>query len=140
MNPSTQSLPGILSVAYVPSVLIQRHSDLKCLATIPVQVFTTPIEVPLKGPATCETVSRYDNNGRIETTTLRFRTLDALPTTHPLGFIVTDANRQRFLIGLNEPPYPIIKSTQTTGTPDGDPAVISYEVTFTALKSLILLG
>ena len=140
MKSSCQSLPGILSVAYVPSEMIQRHSDLKCLATIPVQVFTIPIQVPLKGPATCETVSRYDNNGRIETTTLRFRTLDALPTTHPLGFIVTDVNRQRFLIGLNEPPYPVIKSTQTTGTPGGDPAVIAYEVTFTALKSLILLG
>lgn len=140
MKSSCQSLPGILSIAYVSNEMIQRHCDLKCLASIPVQVFTTPTEVQLKGPATCEAVSRYDNNGRVETTTLRFRSLDALPTAHPLAFIVSDVNRQRYLIGLNEAPYPVIKSTQTTGTPGGDPAVITYEVTFTALKSLIPLG
>ena len=149
MKTTCQSLPGILSVAYLPVDRVQRHCDLKCLSSIPVQVFTTPTQVPLKGPATCETVSRYDNNGRVETTTLRFRSLtttlrfrslDPIPTTHPLAFIVTDANRQSYLVGLHEPPYPIVRSTQTTGTPSGDPAVISHEVTFTALKALIPLG
>ena len=140
MKTSCQSLPGILSIAYMPVERVQRHSDLKCLSSIPVQVFTTPTQVQLKGPATCEMVSRYDNNGRVESTTLRFVSLEPVPTTHPLAFIVTDANRQRYLIGLYEPPYPIVKSTQSTGTPTGDPAVFSHEVTFTALKSLIPLG
>jgi hypothetical protein len=140
MKTTCQSLPGILSVAYLPVDRVQRHCDLKCLSSIPVQVFTTPTQVPLKGPATCETVSRYDNNGRVETTTLRFRSLEPVPTTHPLAFIVTDANRQSYLVGLHEPPYPIVRSTRTTGTPSGDPAVISHEVTFTALKALIPLG
>ena len=135
MKTTSQSLPGILSVAYLPVDRVQRHCDLKCLSSIPVQVFTTPTQVPLKGPATCETVSRYDNNGRVETTTLRFRSLDAIPTTHPLAFIVTDVNRQSYLVGLHEPPYPIVRSTHS-----GDPAVISHEVTFTALKALIPLG
>jgi len=134
------ALPGIMSVAYVPCESVQRHCDLKCLAKIPVQVFTTPTPIALKGQATCETVSQYDNNGRTEQTTLRFRSLTSLPTTRPLAFIVTDVNRRQFLIGLNEPPYPIIKSTRSIGTPSGDPAIIVHEVTFTALKSLILLG
>ena len=125
MKTTCQSLPGILSVTYLPVDRVQRHCDLKCLSSIPVQVFTTPTQVPLKGPATCETVSRYDNNGRVESTTLRFRSLDPIPS---------------YLVGLHEPPYPIVRSTQTTGTPSGDPAVISYEVTFTALKALIPLG
>ena len=98
---------------------------------------TLPSEHDMK--TTCQSLPGI-LNGRVETTTLRFRSLDAIPTTHPLAFIVTDVNRQSYLVGLHEPPYPIVRSTQTTGTPSGDPAVISYEVTFTALKALIPLG
>lgn len=140
MKTSSQSLPGIMQVAYVPVERLQRHSDLKCLSRVPVEVFTTPTPIALKGEATCETVSQYDNNGRTEKTTLRFRTLDDIPTTRPVAFIVTGVNRQRYLVGLREAPYPVIKRTRTTGTPGGDPAVTSYEVAFVALKALIPLG
>ena len=139
MNNCT-SLPGIKSIMYVPCEAIQKHSDLKTLASLPVQVFADGTPISIKGAATCETISEYSNNGRIEKTTLRFNALYAIPTHYPLTFIITDVNRRQFLMGLHEPPFPTIKITQLTGTPGGDPAVFSHEITFTARKSLILLG
>ena len=135
-----QSLPGIMAIEYVPCELVQRHSDLKSLASLPVQVLADATPILVKGVATCETVSQYDNNGRVEKTTLRFKALSALPTHCPLAFIVTDVNRRRYLMGLHEAPYPVVSITQSTGTPNGDPAVFAHEITFTARKSLILLG
>lgn len=134
------SLPGIMSIAYVPCNLLQKHSDLKFLASIPVQVFADVTPVSFKGVPTCENTSQYDNNGRNEKTTLRFNSLKPVPTLQPIAFIITDVNRRRFLLGLREAPYPVIKITHSTGTPNGDPAVYAHEITFTALKSLILLG
>ena len=133
------ALPGIKSIAYVPCELVQRNSDMKCLASLPVRVFTTPIPIIIKGDATCSTVSQYDNNGRYEVTTLRFDTLTPIPTHKHIAFIVTDTNDHSFLVGLKEAPYPVVKISHTTGTPSGDPAVLTYEVTFKALKSLIPL-
>ena len=140
MNTSCNALPGIISVACLSNENVQPHSDLKCLAGVPIEVFTEPLNVPLHGAATCETVSSRSKNGRSETTTLRFKSLSTLPVDRRLAFIITVASRQRYLVGLHEPPYPIIKCTRTTGTPGGDAAVMAYEVTFTALKSLVPLG
>lgn len=137
---SESSLPGITAIAYLPCKLLQRHCDLKYLASVPVQVFANPTPINFKGMATCEMVSQYDNNGRIEKATLRFNTLTAIPTQVSIAFIVTDANKRSYLIGLNEPPFPVIKITKTTGAPDGDPSVLTHEITFTAQKALIPLG
>lgn len=133
------ALPGIKSIAYVPCDLLQRNSDLKCMASLPVRVFTTPIPMIIKGDATCSTVSQYDNNGRTEVTTLKFDSLSPVPLSQHIAFIVTDTNDHQFLVGLREAPYPVIKISHTTGTPSGDPAVLTYEVTFRAKKSLIPL-
>lgn len=134
------SLPGIISISCLPCKLVQRNSDLKYLSGMPVQVFTTPIPIDFKGMPTCETISQYDNNGRNESTTLKFMALSPVPLREHLAFIVTDANRRSYLLGLHEAPYPIIKISHSTGTPDGDPAVYAHEITFKALKSLIPLG
>ncbi|MBR7022800.1 MAG: hypothetical protein IKI09_04930 [Bacteroidales bacterium] len=89
------------------------------------------------GVPTCEAVSTYNNNGRVEQTTLRFKTLDDVPTNRHIAFVVTDCNGQSYVIGQHEKPRPIIKTTSATGTPGGDPAVCSVEVTLYAQKSLI---
>lgn len=134
------SLPGIMAISYVPCNRVQRHSDLKCLASIPVQVFADATPILFKGVATCEMTSQYDKNGRKESVTLRFAALSAVPTNIPIAFIVKDVNRRSFLIGLNEPPHPVIKITKTTGTTNNEPSVLTHEITFTAQKALIPLA
>ena len=46
-------------------------------------------------------------------------------------------NGMSYIIGQREKPRPIVKVTQDTGTPDGDPAVFSVEIQLYAQKSLI---
>ena len=134
---TTQSLPGIKFIGYVPAENLQREIMNKHLAGIPVGIFTDITPIAFCGAPTCEAVSTYNNNGRIEQTTLRFKTLDDLPTYRHIAFVVTDCNNQSYIIGQREKPRPIVNITQNTGTPNGDPAVLSVEVTLYAQKSLI---
>ena len=62
---------------------------------------------------------------------------DELPTNSHIAFVITDCNGQSYVIGQHEKPRPIIKTSSATGTPSGDPAVCSVEVTLYAQKSLI---
>ena len=133
----TQSLPGIKSLGYVSADRLQREIMYKHLAGQPVGIFTDITPIAFVGVPTCEAVSQYNNNGRIEQTTLRFKTLDDMPSSRHIAFIVTDCNNRTYIIGQRENPRPIVKITQNTGTPDGDPAVFIVEVTLYAQKSLI---
>lgn len=133
----TQSLPGIKFIGHVPSVNLQREIMYKHLAGIPVGVFTDITPIAFCGVPTCGAESIYNNNGRIEQVTLRFKTLDALPLQRHVAYIVTDCNGQSYIIGQREKPRPIVKVTRDTGTPNGDPAVWTVEITLYAQKALI---
>ena len=134
---TTQSLPGIKFIGYVPCNLLQREMMYKSLAGLPVGVFTDITPIAFCGVPTCEAVSTYNKNGRVEQTSLRFKTTCDLPATRHIAFVVTDCNNQSYVIGQHEKPRPIVKVTRNTGTPDGDPAVCSVEVTLYAQRSLI---
>ena len=134
---TSQSLPGIKFIGYVPSDFLQREMMYKSLAGLPVGVFTDVTPISFVGVPTCTAESTYGNNGRVEQTVLRFKTLDDLPTSRHIAFVVTDCNNQSYIIGQREKPRPIVKATCDTGTPDGDPAVCSVEVTLYAQRSLI---
>lgn len=121
----------------VPAENVQRQIMFKHLAGLTVGIFTDIVPIRFIGIPTCEAVSTYNNNGRLEQTTLRFRTLDEVPTNKHIAFVVTDCNNQSYVIGQHEKPRPIVKITQNTGTPDGDPSVCEVEVTLYAQKSLI---
>ena len=131
------SLPGIQALGYVPAERLQREIMYKHLAGIPVGIFTDVIPISFVGVPTCEAISTYNNNGRVEQTTLRFQTLDDVPEYQHIAFVVTDCNGQSYIIGQHEKPRPIIKVSGHTGTPGGDPAVRTVEVTLYAQKSLI---
>ncbi len=134
---NSYSLPGIKFIGFVVAENLQREMMFKHLAGIPVGVFTDITPIAFCGVPTCEAVSTYNKNGRIEQTTLRFKTLDVLPTTRHVAFVVTDCNNQSYIIGQHEKPRPIVKVTRDTGTPNGDPAVATVEITLYAQKSLI---
>ena len=132
-----QSLPGIKFVGYVDCDKLQREMMYKSLAGIPVGIFTDITPIVFCGVPTCEAVSNYNSNGRVEQTTLKFKTLDTMPTSRHIAFVVTDCNGKSYVVGQHEPPRPIVKITKNTGTPDGDPSVLAVEVTLSAPQSLI---
>jgi hypothetical protein len=90
------------------------------------------------GEVTCETEEQFDNNSQVEKASLTFNTLDELPTYRHLAFVIFTAQGDTFVIGTKELPYPTVKISRSTGTPDGEPSVRKYEVTFSARKSLVL--
>ena len=134
---NSYSLPGIKFIGFVIAENLQREMMFKHLAGLPVGIFTDITPISFCGVPTCEAISNYNKNGRIEQTTLRFKTLDVLPTSRHVAFVVTDCNGQSYIIGQHEKPRPIVKITHDTGTPNGDPAVATVEITLYAQKSLI---
>lgn len=118
--------------------LLPADITLRALAGVPVGIFTTVNDICKIGEATCETEEQFDNNSQVEKATLTFRTLDELPTYRHLAFVIFTTNSDTFVIGTKELPYPTVKITRSTGTPDGEPSVRKYEVSFTAKKSLVL--
>lgn len=133
-----QSLPGIKRIAFVDCSLLPADITLRALAGVPVGIFTSLNDICKVGEATCETEEQFDNNSQVEKATLTFRTLDELPTYRHLAFVIFTTNSDTFVIGTKELPYPTVKITRSTGTPDGEPSVRKYEVSFTAKKSLVL--
>lgn len=132
------SLPGITRVAYTQCNLLPPDISLRALAGVPVGVYTTVTDIPLYGEAECELETQFDNNSLVEKVKLTFSTLDDLPLFRQLAFVIFTANGEIFLIGTKELPYPSVKLTRSTGTPDGEPSVRKYEVSLTGRKALVL--
>lgn len=134
---SFQSLPGIKSIGFVDPEYLQPNVAFKSIAGITVGVFCHINSISLCGEASCEAVSEYDKNGRSQKTTLKFCTTDVIPTYFKLAFVVVDSSGDAYLIGAKENPYPTIKCSKSFGSPSGEPAVFTYEIVLSALKSLI---
>ena len=132
------SLPGITNVWYI------QHDDLpddvvyRAVAGIPIALEAQPVSITMKGEATCEVEQSFDNNSYIEKVKLAFLTLDDVPTVNFPAFVIKTVDGDIYLIGAKERPYPTVKTTRSSGAPDGDPSVKKYEVSFTARKGLAL--
>ena len=104
---------------------------------MPVAVYAGTTPITFYGTPSCDTVSEYENKGRLEKATLKFSTLDELPTAYPVAFVVTTANGRSYLIGAMERPFPVVKVEERTGVPGNESAVKSVTVTLSAHKSLV---
>ena len=137
MEKITVSLPGIKKIGILPANRLQRQIMYKFLAGIKVGIFADIKRIRFCGSPSCEAVSQYNNNGRIEHTSLKFSTTEKIPTGEHIAFVVTDCNGDSYVIGQREKPRPIIVQTKNTGNPNGNAAVTNVEVSLYAQKSLI---
>ncbi|MDO4984706.1 MAG: hypothetical protein Q4E48_03320 [Prevotella sp.] len=103
----------------------------------PVTISSSTTEIALKSIPSCEVEESPDNNTQIEKAKLTFTTLDTLPTSTPLAFLITTTAGNHYILGTREKLYPTIKVTKNTSKPDAEAAVHRYEVSFTARKALI---
>ena len=132
------NLPGIKSVSYLPTEHLPADLIYQALSGYPTTLSTNLITpITQNGSSICELEQSPDNNTQIEKAKLTFSTLDSIPISTPLAFLIETVNGDNYVIGTRERPYPTIKSSKTTSKPEGDPAVTRYEVTFTARKALI---
>ncbi len=130
------SLPGILNVWYVEADKLPSDVTYRAVAGIPVEMPVQPVSIYFKGEAVCEVEETYDNNCQMEKAKLTFTALSEVPTRLRLAFLIRTANEERYIIGAKERPYPTVKVSRSTGSPDGDAAARRYEVSFTARKAL----
>lgn len=131
------SLPSITKIAYLPCSELSPDIVFRYKVKMPVAVYAGTTPITFYGTPSCDTVSEYENKGRLEKATLKFSTLDELPTAFPIAFVVTTANGRSYLIGAMERPFPVVKVEERTGVPGGEPAVKSVTVTLSAYKSLV---
>ena len=132
-----QSLPGIARIGYCLCDNLQPNIVLKHSSGTPVGIFTEIVPIRFFGVPICETSSEYDNNGRKVVSTLKFVSNDNIPLHKHLAFVITDTSGTSFVIGSREQPYPVIKSSASSGVPSGETKATSYEVLWTALCSPI---
>ncbi len=126
------SLPGLRRVGFVLAEEVLPAAPLYAAAELPVPVLAKITPVELCGNAALEVVSERSNGAQLQKATLKFNSLQRIPVATPLAFVVVDNNGRKFLIGSNEPPKLALKASDNAGTPDGDPAVISYEAALSA--------
>ena len=131
------SLPGITAISYVPCDSLPADLIYQALTGFPVTISSSTTEIALKSIPSCEIEESPDNNTQIEKAKLSFTTLDTLPTSMPMAFLITTTAGNHYILGTREKQYPTIKVTSNTSKPDAEAAVRRYEVSFTARKALI---
>ena len=94
-----QSLPGIKAIAFLPCHLLLPNIVEKCLAGVPIGVFSTSTPIEHYGNASCEAESEYTGGTYYESTTLQFTTTDKIRQMQQLAFVVTDVNNHTYVIG-----------------------------------------
>ena len=134
---SCVSLPGITAISYVSCDSLPADLIYQAVSGCPVAISSSATEIALKSIPSCELEESPDNNTQIEKAKLSFTTLDTLPTSTPLAFLITTASGNHYILGTREKLYPTIKVTKNTSKPDAEAAVHRYEVSFTARKALI---
>lgn len=137
MNNVIQLLPGIRAIAWIDCNNIIPGVALWAAAGATIPVLTDFNAVEFVGEPECKLQREFENNGAVETATLKFNSTQMLPQSGNIGFIVTDQQGRSLLIGAKESPHPIVKVTATAGKPDGDAAGFTYEITHKALKTLV---
>ena len=131
------SLPGINAISYIPATNLPADLIFQALAGYPVTITAASTAIPLTSIPSCELEESPDNNTQTEKAKLTFTTLDTLPTSTPLAFLITTASGNHYILGTRERLYPTIKATTNTSIPDSITAAQKYEVSFTARKALI---
>ncbi len=130
------SRPGIRRLYYTPASTLPRHLMLTAICGGAVTTFVDNlIEIPFSGKPTFSREGTLLNGARAEKSTLEFRSDAILPEDIVIAIIVEQANGKNYLIGTREPNHPVIEYSDSAGDPSGDPAVRTYRITHTDIRS-----
>ena len=137
MKTTKQILPGVKSIGWVYAENLIPDITLRGIARMPVPILTEIHKVPFFDEPKCECVTTNDNGNRLDTATLKFASEDVLPMDVHIALVVTDIADHSYIIGSRDSPFPVIKRTVSFGVTDGDGAGAEYEITHTAIRSLV---
>ncbi len=131
-----QSLPGIRRIYYTPCLRLPDHLMIAAICGASATLYRAALtQISFSGTPSFTREGSILNNARAEKSTLEFRTTDYIPDGVRLAFIAECVNGYTWLIGTNEPNYPVIEFSDSSGSPGGDPAVRTYKITHTDIRS-----
>lgn len=137
MKTTTTILPGVKAIGWLDCDLLTAHVALRAVAGMEVPVFTAVTPIAFFGEAECSRTSKRDGAQRSESAALKFNCAEPLPVHLHLGFVVETVDGRHWLIGGAEAPFPVVDCERRAGSPSGEPAGLTYEVSHTALRTLI---
>ncbi|MCM1310846.1 MAG: hypothetical protein NC301_07475 [Bacteroides sp.] len=137
MSAVTQVLPGVSKIYHINCDLLPERVDLRAICRMNVEINLFLGEIPIADGAECS--CRHERNGAStqDTATLRFLTGTELRLAERPGFVVVDSEGCAWLIGCREAPRPKVSRETLRNSPASDRSGWSYEVTHTALRSMI---
>lgn len=131
-----QSLPGVRRIHAVPCASLSPHLMLTAICGGAYAMFRKDLQpVPFAGKPTFKREGSLLNGSRAQKSVLEFRSDYVVPEGVRMAFVVELVNGQVLLIGSREPNYPVIEYNDFSGDPAGDPAVRTYTVTHTDIRS-----
>lgn len=137
MKTDIQILPGIKSIGWVECKYLPRRVDLHGITQTSVPIFTTIHPLHFFDEPDCRCKTERVSGNISDTATLKFHCNELIRIDRQIGFVVTDINDISYLIGGKEPPFPKISVEQSTGSCGGDAAGYYYEITHSAIKSMV---
>ena len=135
-----QILSNIRRVEAIESFHL-RHSDYVASQGVFLNVLQLFKEIPIIGLASATVKDKIENNQRIFTTELSFRTCTPLlPEPQKLCFLLTTVSGDRYLLGSHQRPYPLVTNSQnfpgSASAASGNVVKVDYTGPFPLLKVL----
>ena len=130
------SRAGVKKLYYVAAAALPRHLMLTAICKGSYAAFLDLLtEIPFSGKPLFTRDGTLLNGVRAEKSSLEFRSDLELPEGVRIAFVVEQVNGKCWLIGAREPNYPVVEYSDTSGDPAGDPAIRTYKITHTDIRS-----
>lgn len=130
------SQAGVLNIYYVAATSLPRHLMLTAICRGAYATYIDKLtEIPFSGKPIFTREGTLLKGVRAEKSSLEFRSDIELPEDMHIAFVVEQVNGKCWLIGTREPNYPIIEYSDYSGDPAGDPAIRTYKITHTDIRS-----
>lgn len=130
------SRAGIRKIYYVAASTLPRHLMLSAICNGAYAVLLDDLtEIPFSGKPLFTREGTLLNGVRAEKSSLEFRSDLKLPEDTRIAFVVEQVNGKCWLCGTREPNYPLVEYSDTSGDPAGDPAIRTYKISHTDIRS-----
>lgn len=131
-----QSRPGVRRIYAVPCATLSPNMMLTAICGGACAMFRKDLQrVPFAGKPTFTRDGTLLKGSRAQKSVLEFRSDYVMPEGVRMAFVVELVNGKVWLIGTREPNYPAIEYTDFSGDPAGDPAIRTYRITHTDIRS-----
>ena len=130
------SRPGVRRIYALPCASLPPNLMLTAICGGSCAMFRRSLTpVPFAGKPSFTREGSLLKGSRAQKTVLEFRSDYIVPEGVRMAFVVEQVNGNVWLVGSREPNYPVIEYTDSAGDPAGDPAVRTYRITHTDIRS-----